>query len=80
MADLNAILRRSGYVDTSGAELPISQVRASAMLGGGVYTDSAAGDVGSTLLQGRITLGIIGALILGALAFYYYTSSIQGGG
>lgn len=78
--DVNNILRRAGYVDSSGAELPISQVGARAMFGGGVYTDQGVGDIASTVLVGRLTLGLIGVLILGAVAFYYWTTSIQGGG
>jgi hypothetical protein len=50
-------------------------------LEGGVYT-SAANAVGdpTSILSGRISLSIIGVAIVGAVAFYYFTRSIQGGG
>ena len=65
-------------VDTSGQEPPqLSPAR----LGGGLYIDttSASGEADS-ILAGRISLGLIGVLILGSVAFYYFTRSIQGGG
>jgi len=79
MANFNQIIRRSSsLLDTSGAEPP---VLSPARLGGGVYVDLTNGaDDPSSILQGRISLGIIGVLILGSLGFYYYTRSIQGGG
>jgi hypothetical protein len=50
-------------------------------LEGGVYT-SAASAVGdpTSILSGRISLGIIAVAIVGAVGFYYFTRSIQGGG
>ena len=78
--NVNSIIRRnSSLVDTSG-QLP--PVLTSMRLEGGVYT-SAADAVGSdanSILSGRISLSIIGMAIVGALAFYYFTRSIQGGG
>lgn len=76
MSDLNTILRRSSLIDTSNAEKPVMQAL---RLEGGVFVDNND-DVGSNIFQGRLSLGIIGVLILGAVAFYYYTRSIQGGG
>jgi hypothetical protein len=68
-------------VDTSGALPPVVTMP---LLGaGGVYVSSAVGNASddiNSLTQGRISLGIIGAAIVGALAFYYFTRSIQGGG
>ena len=68
-------------VDVSGSyqppqitAMPFGNLRSSVA---GVYTESQ--DTGS-ILQGRISLGIMGAFILGAVGFYYYTRSIQGGG
>lgn len=78
MADINAILRRSSLVDTSGSEPPraIQMVQA---MGGGVYSNADAEDDGS-VLAGRISLGILAAFVLGAIAFYVWTNEIQGGG
>ena len=79
MNQLNTIIRRnSSLVDTSGALPP---VLTSMRLEGGVYT-SAANAVGdpTSILSGRISLSIIGVAIVGAVAFYYFTRSIQGGG
>lgn len=79
MSDINGVIRRfSGYVDTSGAEAPraIQMVPA---LGAGVYTNTDPVDESDPLV-GRISLGILGAFVLGALAFYVWTNGIQGGG
>lgn len=65
-------------VDTSGAEPPRA-IQMVPMLGGGVYADVPQTDYGS-VTQGRISLGILGAFILGAVAFYIWTNQIQGGG
>jgi hypothetical protein len=46
---------------------------------GGVYVQAVEDDI-SSLVSGRITLGLMGALIIGSVGFYYYTRSIQGGG
>ena len=80
MANVNSLIRRtSSLVDTSG-QLP--PVLTSMRLEGGVYTsaaNSASGDP-TSILSGRISLGIIGVAIIGAVGFYYFTRSIQGGG
>jgi hypothetical protein len=50
-------------------------------VGGGVYP--TGGDDGSdteSVLIGRISLGIIAAFVAGAVGFYWWTNSIQGGG
>jgi len=77
MSSVNDILRRSGFIDTSGAEPPRA-IQMVPMLGGGVYTqdNEDAGDV----MVGRLSLGILGAFVLGAVAFYVWTNGIQGGG
>jgi hypothetical protein len=77
---LSVVRRVSTYVDTSGA-VPPRAIQMVPRMGGGVYTvadddpESAAG-----ILQGRISLGIIAAFILGAVGFYVWTNGIQGGG
>lgn len=78
--NINSVIRRiSGYVDTSGAEPPRGIQMVPAM-GGGVYTQiDNNGDQGS-LLTGKISLGVLGAFVLGAVAFYVWTNGIQGGG
>jgi hypothetical protein len=77
--NVNDIIRRnSSLVDTSGAMPP---VLTSLRLSGGVYIGSQTGtDDLNSILSGRISLGIIGVLIVSALGFYYFTRSIQGGG
>jgi len=47
------------------------------MMGGGVYVQD---DDDTDLLPARISLGILAAFILGAVAFYVWTNGIQGGG
>ena len=84
MANVNDILRRtSAMVDTSGRyPAPAIQTTAIMAVGGGVYPQgdpNASGDE-SDVLAGRISLGIIAAFIVGAVAFYVWTNSIQGGG
>jgi hypothetical protein len=78
----NQIIRRfSAMVDTSGQEPPVSLPMSFGRQTGGVYT--AVNDVvdeTTSLIQGRISLGLIGVLIIGSVGFYYYTRSIQGGG
>jgi hypothetical protein len=50
-------------------------------LEGGVYTSAGTtSDDLNSILTGRISLGILGIAIVGALGFYYFTRSIQGGG
>lgn len=75
--NVNDILRRSSIVDTSSSEPPRA-VQMVAALGGGVY--SQASDTTSDVTSGRISLGILAAFVLGAVAFYWWTREIQGGG
>lgn len=75
MAGINDILRRSALVDTSGAEPPRALIPA---MGGGVYIEDGSSD--ENMIVGRISLGILAAFILGAVAFYVWTNGIQGGG
>ena len=79
MSGVNQIIRRvSTQVDTSG-QLP--PVLTSMRLEGGVYTSAGTtSDDLNSILTGRISLGILGIAIVGALGFYYFTRSIQGGG
>lgn len=89
MARLDSILRRTSEVDTSGAYTPpaisatVQQVLGGGRGGGGVYV-SGTGDNSTQaqehVLTGRISLGFIGAMIVGAVAFYLWTHQIQGGG
>ena len=76
---VNSILRRSSLVDTSGALPP---VLTSLRLESGVYVSSgnATQDGADSILQGRLSLGLIAIAIAGAVGFYYFTRSIQGGG
>lgn len=80
--NINSVIRRySSMIDTSGAEPPRGAQMA-AIMGGGVYTnvaDTATTD-GETILNGRLSLGILGAFVLGAVGFYVWTHNIQGGG
>ena len=78
--NINTIVRRaqSTIVDTSGR---YPQIVTSLRMESGVYTTgNSADDTTPDILQGRISLGILAAFILGAAGFYYYTRSIQGGG
>ena len=79
MATTYQIIRRaSSLIDTSGAMPPqLTSLR----MESGVYVNSGSTeDDLSSILQGRISLGIIGIGIVGAIAFYYITRDIQGGG
>lgn len=88
MSSIDSILRRTSEVDTSGAYNPpaiqatIQQAIGGGRGGGGVYTNGGGNVSGSaeTVLTGRISLGLIGALVVGAVAFYLWTHEIQGGG
>ncbi len=40
---------------------------------------SVSVSVGSSSVSGRISLGILGAAVLGLVAFYYWTRNIQKG-
>ena len=79
MASVNQLIHRtSSLIDTSGALPP---VLTSMRLEGGVYTSAgSAADDPTSILSGRISLSLIGIAIVGAVAFYYFTRSIQGGG
>jgi hypothetical protein len=77
---LSVIRRYSGYIDTSGAEPPRG-IQVVPMLGGGVYTQTDQGPTNDDdIFHGRLSLGVVAAFILGAVAFYVYTRDIQGGG
>jgi hypothetical protein len=66
-------------IDTSGAEPPRG-IQMAAVMGGGVYPQLTGGVNEDNVLTGRISLGILGIFVLGAVAFYIWTHSIQGGG
>lgn len=77
---LNDILRRSSLVDTSGSVTPPA-IQLSARMAGGVYPqDTAASGNEDAVLSGRISLTILGLMIVGAVGFYVWTRGIQGGG
>jgi hypothetical protein len=84
MSSLNQVIRRySAMVDTSGQEPPVTLPMSFGRQAGGVYVTDVANsavDDASSLIQGRISLGLIAVLIVGSVGFYYYTRSIQGGG
>lgn len=76
--NINSVIRRvSAVVNTSGAEPPRA-AQVIPMLGGGVYVQDEE-DAGNTII-GRLSLGILGAFVLGAVGFYVWTNGIQGGG
>ena len=79
----SVIRRYSSVVDTSGAERPPQPPSLSVVPifsdRGGVYTQND-GNVAGDVFHGRVSLGIIAAFILGALAFNFWTKEIQGGG
>lgn len=77
--NVNSVIRRfSGMVDTSGAEPPRG-IQMVPMLGGGVYTQTDQTEQ-NDISFGRVSLGILGAFVLGAVVFYVWTDGIQGGG
>lgn len=88
MSSIDGILRRSVAVDTSGAFNPpaiqatIQQSLGGSRGGGGVYTDNngSSADSADAIFSGRVSLGFIGVLVIGSLAFYLWTHEIQGGG
>lgn len=80
--NINSVIRRfSGYVDTSGAEPPRG-VQMAPRIAGGVYTtyDNANEMSSEDPFTGRISLGILAAMVVGAMLFYLWTNGIQGGG
>lgn len=80
MASFNDTIRRyAAMVDTSGQEPPRA-IQMVPMLGGGVYASDDSVGEGSDTLTGRLSLGIVAAFIVGAVAFYVWTDGIQGGG
>jgi hypothetical protein len=82
MSNVNQVIRRfSNAIDTSGAEHPVELPMSFGRQTGGVYVAATdAVDDATSLIQGRISLGLIAVLIVGSVGFYYYTRSIQGGG
>lgn len=85
MGNINDLIRRTSVmVDTSGRyPAPAIQSTAIMAVGGGVYPqgNGANGtDSEENIFVGRISLGLIGAMVLGAVAFYIWTNEIQGGG
>lgn len=82
MSSIDSIIRRSAMVDTSGAYTPPAiQATIQQAMGGGVYAENASNTPSAdNILTGRISLGIVAAMIVGAVAFYLWTHEIQGGG
>ena len=68
---MNSQLRRTGYVPVGGLSADVP-----AAFGGGLAgTATVSGNVGT----GQLSLGILGAMIVGAVGFYIWTRSVQGG-
>ena len=67
----NSQLRRSGYVPIGAGSADIP-----AAFGGGIAANAS---VGMNVGTGQLSLGILGAMIVGAVAFYIWTRSVQGG-
>lgn len=85
MGNINDIIRRTSVmVDTSGQyPAPAIQTQSIMAMGGGVYPQTTSGgdsNSADNILTGRISLGIIAAMVAGALLFYVWTNEIQGGG
>lgn len=78
MGQIDQILRRSSFIDTSGAEAPAA-IQMVPRMAAGVYTQDFEDTAGDNLV-GRLSLGILAAFIAGAVAFYVWTNGIQGGG
>jgi hypothetical protein len=79
MADINSIIRRSVMIDTSGSQAPAG-IQSVPVQSAGVYTQLTDSLGSVDVVNGRISLGILGAFILGALVFYIWTHDVQGGG
>lgn len=80
MAGINDTIRRySAMIDTAGQEPPRA-IQMVPMLGGGVYASGDNADGQGDALTGRLSLGIIAAFVVGAVAFYVWSNDIQGGG
>lgn len=84
MGNINELIRRTSVmVDTSG-KYPAPAIQTSTIMsvGGGVYpqTSGSSEDTQGDIFAGRISLGIVAAFIVGAIAFYVWTNNIQGGG
>lgn len=81
MSSVDSIIRRTALVDTSGAYPPPAvQATIQQAVGGGVYTDNTNNPDSEAVLSGRISLGLVGLLVVGAVGFYFWTKNIQGGG
>lgn len=68
----NSQLRRSGYA-TSGAA-----PNAPAAMGGGMVGVGGQANVSTDVGTGQLSLGLLGAMVLGAIGFYIWTRSVQG--
>ena len=66
----NSQLRRTGFIP-SGAPADIP-----AAFGGGIAANAA---VTANVGTGQLSLGILSAMIVSAVAFYVWTRSVQGG-
>ena len=49
------------------------------VLGGAAFANSVTGEI-DDLMAGRITLGMVGLVVVGFVGFYIWTRSAQGGG
>ena len=67
----NPQLRRSGYTPIGAltADVP-------AAFGGGIAANAG---VSANVGTGPLSLGILGAMVVGAIAFYVWTRGVQGG-
>ncbi len=67
---MNSQLRRTGYIPSGApAEIP-------AAFGGGIAANAG---VSANVGTGQLSLGILGAMVVGAVLFYAWTRSVQGG-
>ena len=76
---LSVIRRYSDMVDTSG-QYPPPGIQMVPRMAAGVYTQTTDTATSDDIFHGRLSLGILAAFVLGALAFYLWTHDIQGGG
>lgn len=66
----NSQLRRTGYTPSAAPpDVP-------AAFGGGLAANAG---VTANVGTGQLSLGILGAMVVGAVAFYVWTRSVQGG-
>ncbi len=76
---MDSRLRRVGYLGGGGGSIKV-EAPSSGVIGANVSSNFNVGKEAATSLEGRVSLGMLGGIVVGIVAFYAWTRGVQGGG